>query len=101
MVSAHGAARDAEALNFQRSTAGHAAQHTRKAGFEAGKGSSVDQMGFDALSPADQEYMLIGGDGPTSRRRTGSIRDAWSHGDARMLDNLISRSGGLRRCSTR
>ena len=54
---------------------------------------SVDfQMGlFDALSPADQEYMLVESDGPDiTAKELGSIRDAWSHGDARMLDSLIN-----------
>ncbi len=54
---------------------------------------SVDfQMGlFDALSSADQERMLVDSDGPEiTAKEMGSIRDAWSHGDAPMLDSLIN-----------
>jgi uncharacterized protein YbaP (TraB family) len=54
---------------------------------------SVDfQMGlFDALSPADQERMLVDSDGPdVTANELGSIRDAWSHGDAATLDSLIN-----------
>jgi uncharacterized protein len=54
---------------------------------------SVDfQMGlFDALSPADQERMLVDADGPEiTAKELGSIQDAWRHGDAAMLDSLIN-----------
>ena len=54
---------------------------------------SVDfQLGlFDSLSPADQERMLVESDGPdVTAKELGSIRDAWSHGDAPMLDSLIN-----------
>jgi uncharacterized protein len=54
---------------------------------------SVDfQMGlFDALSTADQERLLVESDGPdVTAKEMGSIRDAWSHGDAATLDSLIN-----------
>ncbi|HEV8448888.1 MAG TPA: TraB/GumN family protein [Gemmatimonadaceae bacterium] len=54
---------------------------------------SVDfQMGlFDGLSQADQERMLVESDGPdVTAKEMGSIRDAWSRGDASMLDSLIN-----------
>jgi hypothetical protein len=54
---------------------------------------SVDfQMGlFDALSPADQERLLVDSDGPdVTAKELGSIQDAWRHGDAAMLDSLIN-----------
>jgi uncharacterized protein YbaP (TraB family) len=54
---------------------------------------SVDfQMGlFDALTPADQERMLVESDGPeATAKQLGAIRDAWSHGDAAGLDSMIN-----------
>jgi len=50
------------------------------------------QMGlFDALSPADQERLLVEGEGPDlAAKELGAIRDAWSHGEAATLDSLIN-----------
>ena len=54
---------------------------------------SVDfQMGlFDALSPADQERLLVESDGlDSTAKQLGAIRDAWVHGDAAGLDSMIN-----------